>query len=373
MNFKISKRSFYNALSAVSHAISANSPIPALSGIKIDVAEDHLILTASDSNISIKRELYKSEDCELIVFEQGSVVIESRYILEIVRKIDSDLIQLELMDGALTRISGSLAEFNINGIPADQFPLIDFSKQNTEFTIEASALLKLISETIFATSDKETRPVLTGVNFRFDENTLTCIATDSYRLAKSTVSFDGDPLHFNVTIPSKSLNEVAKSLDGEEEVVISVSDKKVQFFLNQSLIQTRLIDGLYPETDRLIPLEFAYEFSIDSHDLLNAIDRASFIKSDGISVVKLEASSEEIVISSKSQEVGSSFEKINPIDYKGGQFSISFSGKYVYEAIRSLNSSTVQLKFSGPMKPFLILNPNDDTVLQLVLPVRTYN
>ncbi len=373
MNFKISKRPFYTALTSVSHAISANSPIPSLSGIKIEALEDHLVLTASDSNISIQREVYASEDCELIIFEPGAVVIDSRYILEIVRKIDSDQLQLELVDGALTRISGHLAEFNINGISASLYPDIDFSKQAIEFSVQAKDLVKVIAQTVFAASDKETRPVLTGVNFRLVGNEFTAVATDSYRLAKSVVSLDNNDTNFSVTLPAKSLNEVVKTLEDEDEVIMSVSDKKVQFFLNNTLIQTRLIDGLYPETDRLIPNEYAYEFEIDAQDLLNAIDRASFIKSDGISVVRLEASSDEVVISSKSQEVGSSFEKIVPQSYKGGDLSISFSGKYVYEAIRALNSSKVLIKFSGPMKPFVILNPGDDSVLQLVLPVRTYN
>lgn len=373
MNFTISKRPFYNALSAVSHAISANSPIPALSGIKIEVKEDHLVLTASDSNISIQKQCHPSDDCKINIIETGAIVLDARYILEIVRKIDADIISLEILDGSMTRISGNNAEFNLNGVMVSNYPDIDFSKQSIEFSIPSSVLLKIINQTVFATSDKETRPVLTGVNFKMDANRLECVATDSYRLARKVVVIENEDLHFNVTLPAKSLQEVAKSLDTEMDIVMSVSDKKVQFFLENTLIQTRLIDGLYPETSRLIPLEFAYEFKIDSRDLLNAIDRASFIKSDGVSIVKLSSNENEIEISSKSQEVGSSYEKITPTDYKGGHLEISFSGKYMFEAIRALNAPQVFIQFSGAMKPFILVNPEDDSILQLVLPVRTYN
>ena len=107
--------------------------------------------------------------------------------------------------------------------------------------------------------------------------------------------------------------------------------------------------------------------------MLSAIDRASFIKNEGISIVKMSANSEEVVISSKSQEVGSSVENLNIIQYEGNPLEISFSGKYVFEAIRVLSATTIKIFFSGEMKPFIIRNVDDDSILQLVLPVRTYS
>lgn len=371
MKFKIAKRLFYNGLNSVSRAISANSPIPALSGIKIEAAENELILTASDSNVSIRKICLPLEDQELSIIETGSVVIDSRYILELVRKMDTDVIQVELLDGALTRFTGKSVEFTINGIVAQNYPDIDFSPADHEFAIPSSTLLTMINQTVFATSTQETRPALTGVNFNAAGEVLELVATDSYRLAKKTVQL-AEPANFNITIPGRSLQEVVKTIDGEESVRINVSQKKVQFYLNHTLIQSRLIDGSYPETSRLIPLEFAYEFEVNAADFLNAIDRASFIKSDGVSIVRLSASEQALVLSSRSQEVGSSEEKITPVNYRGGALEISFSGKYVYEAIKAVNANTIFIQFSGQMKPFIIHNKDDESILQLILPVRTY-
>ena len=373
MNFRISKRVFYGALAAVSRAIAANSPLPWLTGIKIDVKENEIYLTGSDSDISIQRILKKEgSDFVMDIRETGSIVIEAKYILEIVRKIDADEIELEVMDGLLTKISGHSAEFNINGMKASEYPSIDFSKPTKQFEIDADILLKTITQTGFATSDKETRPVLTGVNFKCDGAKLECVATDSYRLAKKTVLLEGEN-HFNITIPAKSLGEVAKTIEREGKVQICVSDKKAQFWIDSTVIQTRLIDGLYPETGRLIPTEFLYELTLDARDMLNAIDRASFIKSEGISIIKLSANSSEVIISSKSQEVGSSMEKLDVIQYNGKPLEISFSGRYVFDAIRVLAGSVVKIEFSGEMKPFVIRNVDDDSILQLILPVRTYS
>lgn len=373
MNFKISKRVFYNALSVVSRAISANSPLPWLSGIKLDVTLDALTLTGSDSDVSIQKVIKKTDkDGQFSVSEPGSVVIEAKYILEIVRKIDADELIIEVVDGSLTKISGLSAEFNINGMKAEDYPQIDFTIPTKQFELESDALLKLITQTSFATSDKETRPVLTGVNFKADGNQLECVATDSFRLARKTVELKTNT-DFNITIPAKSLAEVAKTIEKDEKVLICVSEKKAQFWFDNTVIQTRLIDGAYPETSRLIPTEFMYELTLDSRDILNAIDRASFIKSEGISIIKLSASEKEIIISTKSQEVGSSKEKLNAIKYTGQPLEISFSGRYVFDAVRVLNGSVVKISFSGEMKPFIIRNAEDDSILQLILPVRTYS
>ena len=172
MYFKVSKKEFYNALSVASRAISTFSPLPAFSGIKIDAKEDCLILTGSDSDVSIQTKLTKSEECVLEIRDMGSIVIEAKYILEIVRKIDADEIEFEMIDGSLTKISGNTAEFRINGMRANEYPAIDFSKPKECFALKEETLKKVILQTSFATSDKETRPVLTGVNFHCEGNTL---------------------------------------------------------------------------------------------------------------------------------------------------------------------------------------------------------
>ncbi|MDR1794904.1 MAG: DNA polymerase III subunit beta [Erysipelotrichaceae bacterium] len=372
MRFKISKRRFYQALSTAARAISANSPIPALSGILIEANFDSISLTASDADISIRLKINQSEDKDFEIFDPGSIVIEAKYILEIVRKIDAQEIEVDNVDGSLTLFKGNASEFKINGTKSSDYPDIDFSKPESSFTLASDLFLKMVVQTTFATSDRETRPVLNGVNMRNENGVLECVATDSFRLAKKNLpcSFDGS---FNITIPAKSLNEIAKTVDKVNEVEIAVNDKKAQFLLGDTLIQTRLIDGVYPETSRLLPAEYTNEIEMDSRDLLNAIDRASFIKSDGISIIRLQISGQQMIISSKSQEVGSSKEELSNFTYRGEAMEISFSGHYVYEAIRALESAQILIKFSGEMRPFVIFSKEDDSVLQLVLPVRTYN
>lgn len=371
MYFKVSKKDFLNSLSVAARAISNYSPLPAFSGIKIVAENDKLILTGSDSDVSIQTTLMKSDECTLEINDMGAIVIEAKYILEIVRKINAEVVEFEMIDGSLTKISGSSAEFKINGMNAQDYPMIDFTKPAEAFTMPKEDLRKVISQTSFAVSDKETRPVLTGVNFSCDEKTLHCVATDSYRLAKKSVELE-QSVKFNITVPGKSLAEVVKTLENEGNVEIAVNDKKAQFVIDSTIIQTRLIDGVYPETSRLIPLSFEYELTMDTRDLLGAIDRASFIKSDGVSVIKFSLSEDQCVLSSKSLEVGSSTEVLSSASFTGSPLEISCNGKYVFDAIKALEGDLVKFSLCGEMKPFIIQSVKDDKVLQLVLPVRTY-
>lgn len=373
MNFTILKNELQNALQDTAHAISPNSPQPALRGIKIDAYNDTLILSGSDADISIRRTISKDEKNSLNIIEEGSILIESRYLLEIVRKIDAEEIQIEIIDGALTKFSGGSAVFRINGMRADDYPDIDFTKPSSSIKLPASTLAAIIEQTAFAASSKDTRPVLTGVNFHLEGGVLSCTATDSYRLAKKKIEIDSSD-EFNITIPAKSLSEVRNTMlqDLSADIEISMNDRKVQFSSESVLLQSRLLDGGYPETERLIPKEFKYELTLSRNDLIHAIDRTTFIKNDNMTINRLSMSENEVVLSNRSQEIGESTEQLAAV-FKGDPLDISFAGNYVLSAARALRGNNITISFTAEMKPFVLKGDADDSVLQLVLPVRTYN
>lgn len=374
MKFTIKKNALLTTLTSVGRAASNFSPLPILSGIKFELTMDRLILTASDSSISIREEIIADDKNELEIIEEGAVVLDSRYAIESVRKLDNDHIRIEIVDGALTQISANHAEYVINGSKAELYPEIDFSKPEEGFTIPGDVLEEIIDQTAFVCSNSEERPIFTGVNFRNDGNELHAVATDSYRLAKKVVELEGlEELDFNISIPADNLYEVKKTIHSNEDVFVAISDRIVQFYVGDSLIQSRLIDGIFPDINRLIPQEFGFELRIDKNHFIDAIDRSSFLKNEGYWTVKLEASQDSIELSSRSQEIGSSQEVLRPVHYKGGYLKISFSGKYMIDALRSLKSDVIDVKFVGEMQAFVLNDPNDDSILQLVLPVRTFD
>ena len=174
MDFNINRLVLLDALTKVSRAVSLKSPLPILTGIKFDLLEDGLVLTASDSDISIQTTI----NVGIIINQTGSVVLSSKYILEIIRKIDGDTVHIQVVDGTLTRITSESSLFDLNGSKSFDFPRIDLNKNGKHFSMKSYDFKKIIEKTLFATSEQETRPVLTGVNFKVDQHQLVCIATD---------------------------------------------------------------------------------------------------------------------------------------------------------------------------------------------------
>lgn len=373
MQFTISKRYFLKALNHVAKAISPNSPVPALSGIKIELSDDQLILTASDSNMTIVKTIDRNEpDYQITSSENGSVVLESKYLLEMVRRLDGETVNIDVVDTTFTKIRGESVEYKINGIPSRDYPDIEIRHPLMYLDIEASDLISLIHQTTFAVSKKEQRPVLTGVNFRNLNGMLTAVGTDSYRLAQKQIPVDSNEM-FNVTIPARVLDDVEKIIENPGKIRFYISERYVQFVIMDTLVQSRLIDGSFPETDRLIPSGYNQKLTVKVDDLVSALDRCAFIRNDGMAIVKMHVDENGITITSRNQEVGSSSETVDYISYEGEPIDIAFSGDYAREAIRALDCETVVFLMSGEMKAFLIENIEFDHTIELLLPVRTYN
>ena len=371
MNFKINKKEFLEALNITSKAISSTTPLPALSGIKFELTGNELTLISSDSNISIKVVINNSNNEIITIEEPGEIVIEAKYILDIVRKIDSSSINIEVIDGTLVKIYGGNSEFKLNCIKASDYPMINFSTSDNIFKLDSSIFKDIINQTAFACSDKEIKPVLTGINFQAGNGKLRVNATDSLRLATKTLVIE-DGIEFNITIPAKYLLNVYHSIDENiKEINMMVDTQKVSFSFNNILIQTRLLDDAFPEVSKLIPPSFSQTLVINAKELSSAIDRSSFIKSDGKNVVKLSINSESVDITSSNQN-SSSFENIKVISFEGEPINISCSGNYLQDAIKALDSENITISFSGELKPMILTNSEDTSIVQLIAPIRTY-
>ena len=371
MIFKVNKREFLDALSMTQKGVSNTTPLPILNGIKLIAENNTLTLISSDTNISIKTIIKNNDEKEIItISEEGENVIESKYLLDIVRKIDSDFVNVEIFDNSLAKIYGGKSEIKINAMTTDDYPAIDFSCNNALFKFDTYTFFKIVNETSFACSEKDTRPILTGVNFKAENGKLYVNATDSYRLASKTVDIDSN-LSFNITIPRKYLLDIYHSLSNVEEMEIGIDNTKISFIFNNSIIQTRLLDDEFPDVKRLIPTSFTQSLVVSAKELSSAIDRSSFIKSDGKNIVKLTINNKNIDVTSNGNN-GSSFEEINVISFEGSPIEVSCSGKYLIDAIKAMSADEITISFSGELKPLIITDSNDSSLIQLISPVRTY-
>lgn len=371
MKLKIKKNLLLNALNDVSKALSSKNIIPILSGIKFELYEEKLVLIASDNDITIKTILEKSED--LIIEGSGSVVIKGKYILDIVRKLNSSFINIEILEDHKILIYNENSNFNLNGIDANEYPDINLSFSPDVVNMNVSDFKSMINQTNYACSLDEARVVLTGVNFSTSDNVLECSATDSYRLAIKKIDINGKLANdFNIIIPSKNLNELLKVLPNDDiSMEIHIFNNKILFRIDNLVFQSRLINGTYPNTKNLIPNETLFDLKINKNELYDMVDRASILNNDkDNNVITLELNNKLLKITSMSLEIGKVEEKMETNCDEN--IKISFSGKYMLEALRTLKSENVILTFVGEIKPILLKEEDNDKLLCLILPIRTY-
>lgn len=378
MKFEIMRDELLEALNDVMKAISHKVAVPILTGIKIEIAEKGMTMTGSDSDITICTFVPVEKDGVQVikVSEQGSIVLQAKVFSEIIRKLPTNEVSIEVTEGLQTRIHSGKSEFKLIGSSADEYPVLPDVKDEHRFALPADLMKSIIRETVFAVSQQETRPILTGVHWEAAEGKLSCVATDSHRLARRLTSPEEMPaIEFSFVVPGKSLQEFNKILpDNAEPVDIIIADQQVLFKTRNVLFYSRLLEGNYPDTSRLIPIEHKTSIIVNGRSLLQAIDRASLLaKEDRNNIVRFFADEGKVIeISSNSPEIGKVEELVEAIGVTGEELKISFSAKYMMDALRAIDGQDVEIQFTGAMRPFILKSVNDDTILQLILPVRTY-
>ncbi|ASK61762.1 DNA polymerase III subunit beta [Virgibacillus phasianinus] len=378
MKFIIQRDKLIAGVQDVMKAISSRTAIPILTGMKIEAKQSGITLTGSDSDISIQSFIPVEEDGIVHVeeIEEGSIVLQARYFPDIVRKLPEKSVEISADENLKVTIKSGKAEFNLNGQDAEEYPQLPMMQTDDGFEIPTDLLKSLIKQTVFAVSTMETRPILTGVKLKFTNESLNFTATDSHRLASREIPVQPSQLDFpNVVVPGKSLNELHKILsDTEDPVEISVTNNQILFRTKHVYFLSRLLDGNYPETSRLIPEESKTIIHAKTKDLLNTIDRASLLaKEDRNNVVRLATKDNQLIeITSNSPEVGRVVEEMTVQSIEGEELKISFSSKYMLDALKAIENDEVKIEFTGAMRPFVIRPENNDPILQLILPVRTY-
>lgn len=378
MKFEIMRDRLLDGLNDVTKAISSKTTIPILTGIKIDVTDNGVLLTGSDADITIQTFIPAEEDGNQIIniVETGSIVLQARMFNEIVRKLPTNDVEIEVKNELQTHIRSGKTEFHLIGSDASEYPLLPEISTENRFEIPADLLKSVIRETVFAVAASESRPVLTGVNWNIENDELICVATDSHRLARRKVKLENLPNGIeSIVIPGKSLNELNKILgETSNPVEITMSNQQILFKTDHVLFFSRLLEGNYPDTSRLIPNEFKTNIKLDGKTFLKAIDRASLVaREDRNNVVRFETLEDDAVkISSNSPEIGKVEEQIPVESIEGEELVISFSAKYMMEALKAIDGQDVIIQFTGAMRPFILRSVHDDSILQLILPVRTY-
>ncbi|MBP2624108.1 DNA polymerase III subunit beta [Streptococcus oricebi] len=378
IHFSINKNLFLQTLNVTKRAISHKNAIPILSTVKITVEEEGITLIGSNGQISIENFIsIKDENAGLLVSSSGSILLEATFFINVVSSLPDITLEFKEIEQNQIVLTSGKSEITLKGKDADQYPRIQEVPTSNPLILETSILKNLINQTAFAASSQESRPILTGVHFVLtNHKELKTVATDSHRMSQKKITLDKNGDNFDVVIPSRSLREFSSVFtDDIETVEIFFANNQILFRSENINFYTRLLEGSYPDTDRLIPSEFTNVVTFNTSDLRFAMERARLLSNATQNgTVKLEIEKGLVSAHVNSPEVGRVNEEIETESVSGEDLTISFNPTYLIEALKAITSEQVRISFISAVRPFTLVpaeGQEGEDFIQLITPVRT--
>lgn len=365
MKFSCEKAVLQIAISTTSRAISPKSSIPALEGILLEAGSE-LKLTGYNLETGIRTTIPAD------IQSGGIIVLNAKLFGDIIRKVPDDTVTITTENYTIN-IKCGMSEFNILGIDPEEFPELPTVEYQNSFTIQQQHLKAMLSQTLFAVSDNESRPIHTGALFEIADQTLTIVAVDGYRLALRRENIDrregGE--QFSFVAPGAALNEVEKICsDSEETASITQGNRHIMFKAGNTMLISRRLEGEFLAYQKAIPSNNTIQVTGETRQLLASIDRVSLIINDKLkSPLRCTFENNLLRIRTKTA-IGNASDQC-PLEGDGGGLEIGFNNRYLMDALKAIPDSQIRLELSSSVSPCIIL-PTGETknFLYMVLPVR---
>lgn len=372
MKFNCNQQELAKALNIVSKAVSVRTTIPTLKGILMEVKDaGTLVLTASDMDITIEDKI-AIEDGEV-----GSLVVPAKLFGDIIRKMPAGFVQIST-DGEKVHIKCNSSEFDVIGMPADEFPNIKNTEEDAkEMVLDCGLFSTMIRRTAFAASVDQTKGVITGILVELSSDQLRMVAIDGYRMAINTEPSSNETVG-RFIISAHIMSELGKILtdaskEGEDETVTMLVDSKSAVFRKGDLkIVTRMIAGEFIAYDKILPKNATIEVVLRKAELTESVERASLLSKEGKNnLIKMALRDHVMTITSRSEE-GNVKEDLL-IEKEGDDLDIGFNARYMMDILRAIDDEEIRMQFSTAVSPCLILPKEGEAYQYLILPVRLNN
>ncbi|HBC90075.1 MAG TPA: DNA polymerase III subunit beta [Lactococcus sp.] len=359
-------------------AIGSKVTIPALTKLKIEVTTEGITLTGSNGQISIENFLPATDrDAGMHISDTGSILLEASFFESVVSQMPELALEFKELEQKQVLLTSGKSEITSKGQDAEIYPRIQEISQENPLKINVGFLKEIFTETVFAVSTQESRPIFTGVHLTLsDKVNLKAVATDSHRMSQRLLVLENEGTDFDVVLPSKSIQNFKNVFSNDEEDLdISLANNQILFRNERISYYSRLIEGTYPDTNRLIPNEDDYSLNLvfDVAALRRTMERARLLSNATANgTVKLTVSGDSVITTANSPEVGSVHEELTAIEKNGEDIAISFNPQYLIDALRVIKEPEVRIRFISNVRPFTLLPKNDtDSFIQLITPVRT--
>ena len=366
MKATIERATLLKSLGHVQSVVERRNTIPILSNVLIEASEEgSLRLMATDLDLQV------DESVPANVSQPGAITVSAHTFFDIVRKLpEGSQVELSASEGKMQVVAGR-ARFNLQTLPRDDFPVIAEGDLPTRFELPAATLRQIIDKTKFAISSEETRYYLMGIFLHVADDLLKAAATDGHRLARITLpkpdGADGMP---DIIIPRKCVTELRKLLDELEGTVeLSLSATKIRFGLGNAVLTSKLIDGTFPDYNRVIPTGNDKLLKLDPKTFSAGVDRVSTIASEKTRAVKMAVDRDKVTLSVTSPENGLAVEEL-PADYGSDSLEIGFNARYLLDILSEIDGDTVEVHLADAAAPTLLRENDKANALYVLMPMR---
>ena len=370
MRVRIERANLLKALNHVHRVVERRNTIPILANVLLRAEGDVLALKATDLDMEIV------DRVPAAVEQPGASTVPAHMLYDIVRKLpDGAEIGLDTGSGQTMALKSGRARFSLQMLPDADFPDLAAGELPFSFTLPAQVLKRLIDRTQFAISTEETRYYLNGIYFHVlgdgGEARLRAVATDGHRLAKAELPApEGSAGMPGIIVPRKTVGEIQKLLDNpDSEVAIALSDAKIRIKIGELVLTSKLIDGTFPDYERVIPKANDKELKLDKAEFERAVDRVSTISADRGRAVKLSLSDDKMVLAVNNPDSGSATDEI-PVGYEAEPLEIGFNSRYLLDIAGQITTEQAVFRLADPGSPTLIQDSGDADALYVLMPMR---
>lgn len=363
MKLQVTQENLNKALGSVAKIANARNTLPILGNVLLKVVDNQLSVSATNLDIGITHIIGSK------VSKEGSITVPARLMQDFVSSLPSGVIDLELEDHKL-HISASQYKSTINGITADDFPVMPDITDGASWKVPASLLKKSLQQTVLAASSDDARPVLTGVLIHDHEGGIYIVATDSYRLAEKKLTKSKEKV--SLLVPASAMQDLLRVLgDGDEEVNIIHDDQQVLFRVGEVELVSRLIDGNYPPYRKLIPETFETVATMNKDDFTNITKVSSLFarESAGSITIRVNEASKQVSITSIASQLGENTSSAEA-DIKG-EGEVTLNSRYLLDALHVIAGDKVTFQFNGKLDPSLLTDPDNPDYKHVIMPLKS--
>ena len=348
MKFKIVRSKFLEGLKSVQNIVASKGSLPVLQNVLIEARGGEITLTTTDLDISIKSTI----ECE--VSEEGASTLPVKLLFNSMSKAAEGNIEIEIDSNERATIIAGSAKFRLVGLPEADFPRLPTDEEQYQYNLQQQVLREMLRKTSYAASQDDTRRTLKGVLMSFKEGKLTMVATDGRRLAlvENEVEFP-QSAEKDIVLPFKAVQELQRSLSGEDPVTVTVQKSQICFKLGSVMIFSKLMDDAYPNYTQVIPKECAEQITVDRQLLLDALERASVMTMDEAHSIKLVFDAGCLTVASAASDIGEAKDEV-PIKYAGERLEIMFNPSYVMDPLKAIDDDEVTINLNNGHSPAVI-------------------